>query len=381
VPRQGRPQPRRGLWLTALIVVAVGLLPAAPAAAGAVPAKFWGAVPQGLPTLAHFQRLKAGGVDELRFPIDWASVESIEGAPNWSYPDAFITRASESGIEVLPFLTGAPGWAVKSVTVNAAARASAPLNVPVKTGAQRSAWQRFLRGAVGRYGPLGAFWSENPGIPYKPIETWQIWNEPNFKYFVARPNPAEYGKLVKISYTAIKGVDSNAQLLLAGLFAEPREAEDKRLHPRPAYFATEFLRQMYRSTPGIKQEFIGISLHPYTTTYQRLTPEIENVRKVMREAGDGGKGIWITELGWSSGPPKANNAFAKGPQGQAAQLRGAFKLVERNRTAWKIKRVFWFSVEDAAGFCNFCDGSGLFSSAFAPKPVWRAYVKFAGGTP
>ena len=141
------------------------------------------------------------------------------------------------------------------------------------------------------------------------------------------------------------------------------------MHPRPAYFATEFLRQMYRSTPGIKQEFIGISLHPYTTTYQRLTPEIENVRKVLREAGDGGKGLWITELGWSSGPPKANNAFAKGPQGQAAQLKGAFKLVERNQTAWKIKRVFWFSVEDAAGFCNFCDGSGLFASAFAPKPV------------
>ncbi len=39
----------------------------------------------------------------------------------------------------------------------------------------------------------------------------------------------------------------------------------------------------------------------------------------MREAGDGGKGLWITELGWSSKPPvEANNLFAKGSQGQAA---------------------------------------------------------------
>ncbi len=36
----------------------------------------------------------------------------------------------------------------------------------------------------------------------RPIRTWQIWNEPNFKYFVAKPNPGEYGKLVKISNAA-----------------------------------------------------------------------------------------------------------------------------------------------------------------------------------
>jgi hypothetical protein len=175
-------------------------------------------------------------------------------------------------------------------------------------------------------------------------------------------------------------MDSGAKLILAGLFAEPREAEFKR-SPRPAYFATEFLRQMYRKTPGIKKKFSGIALHPYTGVYQRLTPEIEKVEKVLREVGDQGKGLWITELGWSAGPPAGNNSFAKGAQGQAAQLRGAFSLLSRNQVKWHIKRVFWFSVDDAPGACNFCDASGLFGPGFTPRPAWRAYVKFAGGTP
>ena len=65
-------------------------------------------------------------------------------------------------------------------------------------------------------------------MPKRPIRTWQIWNEENFKYFVARPNPAEYGKLVKLSYAAIKGVDPGAKMILGGLFARPNEATYKR---------------------------------------------------------------------------------------------------------------------------------------------------------
>ena len=63
-------------------------------------------------------------------------------------------------------------------------------------GAAAPVGQRFVSGAVERYGPGGSFWAEHPSLPQRPIRTWQIWNEENFKYFVAKPNPAEYGKLV-----------------------------------------------------------------------------------------------------------------------------------------------------------------------------------------
>ena len=61
---------------------------------------------------------------------------------------------------------------------------------------------QFVKQAILRYGPRGTFWTENPTLPRKPLRTWQVWNEPNFKYFVAKPNPAEYGRLVKLDLFA-----------------------------------------------------------------------------------------------------------------------------------------------------------------------------------
>ncbi|MFI5027846.1 MAG: hypothetical protein ACHQCF_02550 [Solirubrobacterales bacterium] len=381
--RRGGRHARARTFVGALAALALALAVAAPVA-GAVPAKFWGVAPQSLPTEEQFQRLARGGVDALRFPVEWSAVENTRGEPNWDYVDSLVAGVTASGIEPLPFLTGAPAWAVKSISVNAASHSFAPLSLPVRTAAERSGWENFLREAVGRYGPGGVFWSEHPGLPYVPIRTWQIWNEPNFKYFAAHPDPVDYGQLVKLSYTTIKGLDPGAQLILGGLFAEPKEAEGryKKIRPRPALLATEFLSQMYRSTPGIRSKFQGIALHPYSVRYQNLEPEIERVRKVLRQNGDAGKGLWITELGWSSESPDGHSdLFAKGANGQARELKGAFKLLVRNQVRWKLKRVFWFSVDDRPGLCNFCGGSGLFAKGFVPKPSWDAYVQFAGGTP
>jgi hypothetical protein len=39
--------------------------------------------------------------------------------------------------------------------------------------------------------------------------------------------------------------------------------------------------------------------------------------------------------------------------------------------------VYWFSVDDVPGVCNFCGGTGLFRRNLRPKPAWHAYVRFA----
>jgi hypothetical protein len=352
------------------------------AAAGAVPGNFWGVAPQSTPSVEQFQRLKRGGVDSVRIPVEWGAVQANPGAGfNWNGTDALVSGAAAAGIEVFPFVTGAPTWAVKSAVVNKGAHARAPLNLPVKTAAQKTGWTTFLTEAVKRYGPNGAFWAANPAIPYRPIRIWQLWNEPNFKYFVARPNPAEYGKLVKLSAPVIKGIDPGAKIVLGGLFAAPKEAEYK-VKPPQAYFATDFIEQLYKKTPGIKSQFDGVALHPYTYDYQDITGHIEELRDVLKAAHDPGVGLWITELGWSAGKPNAGNGFngfEKGPSGQAAQLKGSFRLLEANEKKWHLKQVFWFSVDDKPGACNFCGGSGLFGPGFVARPSWKAYVKFAGG--
>jgi hypothetical protein len=350
-------------------------------AAQALPANFWGVVFQAEPSELQFQRLKRGGVDSMRLPVDWSAIQPQRGgAYTWGGVDQVVKRASAAGIDVLPFLTSAPTWAIPQIKVPGATL-KAPARLPV-SGPAGGAWAAFAKAAVARYGPNGSLWAENPSLSPRPIRTWQIWNEPNFKYFAARPNPAEYGKLVKQSYAAIRSVDSGAKIVLAGLFARPIEATYK-VKPPQAYFAADFLEQMYKKTPGIKTKFHGVALHPYTGSYKSVGPRVEEVRNVLKANGDANKGLWITELGWSSSNPIPGqlNTFNKGPNGQVTQLKGSFQLLERNQVKWHVQRVYWFSVDDQQNSCNFCDGSGLFAEGFIPKKSWFAYVKFAGGTP
>ena len=374
----------RALTAVSAVVLALGVFAAS---AGAVTAKFFGVVPQSNLSQEQFTTLKQGGVKEMRVAMIWGGMQPTRGgAVNWTEFDNQVERAAKSGIELLPFIVGTPAWVVPSVNVPGAPGAKAPARLPV-SGSAATAWSTFLKAAVGRYGTNGTFWAEHPTVPVKPIKAWQIWNEPNFKYFVAKPNPAEYGKLVKLSATAIKSTDPTAQVVLAGLFAKPAGARylngKKVMHATsPNYFASYFLEQMYKTNPGIKSSFQGVALHPYVARYRQLPQEIEELRGVMTRAGDAAKGLWVTELGWSSEPPQGpSNVFAVGTSGQARELKGAFALLKADAAKFRLQHVYWFSVDDSPGTCNFCDGSGLFKSPFVPKKSWTEFTKFTGGTP
>jgi hypothetical protein len=374
----------RALTAVLAVVVALGVLAGS---AVALPAKFFGVVPQSTLSQEQDNTLKQGGVKSMRVALVWGAIQSKRGsAYNWGEFDQIVERATLSGIELLPFAVGTPSWAVPNANVPGSPGAKAPAHLPA-TGTSASAWSAFLKAAVGRYGTGGSFWTEHPTLPDLPIKNWQIWNEPNFKYFVAKPNPTEYGKLVKVSSTAIKSVDPSARVVLAGLFSKPaggRRLAGKRVaNPTsPNWFASYFLEQMYKTNPGIKSKFQGVALHPYVARYRQLPAEIEEVRGVLTRAGDGAKGLWITELGWSSEPPQGpSNVFAVGAAGQARELKGAFTLLKQDQAKYRLQRVYWFSVDDAAETCNFCNGSGLFRKGFVPKKSWTEFTKFTGGTP
>jgi hypothetical protein len=364
------------------LALAVVLTLAFAARAEALPTGFWGVVPQATPTAEQFQRLGTGGVESVRVSIDWSLSQPVRNAQiQWEGTDAVVESAARAGVSVLPVLYGAPTWAVPKARVPGGGGSTVAAHLPV-SGSALTGWKAFLGQAVERYGPGGTFWATHPGVPVKPIRIWQVWNEPNFKYFVARPNPTEYGKLVSASYAALRAEDPGAKVVLAGLFGQPSGARTKAgKHTGINWYASDFVERMYQTSPGIRAKFNAVALHPYTAEYRGLTPQIEELRKVLTHFHDGHKGLWITELGWSSGPKARNNSFAKGPSGQVTQLNGAFNLLKRKQSAWNVRSVYWFSVDDLPGACNFCDGTGLFAKGFVPKKSWYAYVKFAGGTP
>ena len=168
---------------------------------------------------------------------------------------------------------------------------------------------------------------------------------------------------MKISYTALQSADPGAQIVLGGLFARPKGAA-RRTKPKQAYCATDFLEQMYETTPGIKTKFNGVALHPYTATYQRTDRRDRRIPRSPESQRRCRQGPLDhrARLELAAGHRRATSS-PKAPPARRRSCRGAFSLLRNKQVKWKLQRVYWFSVDDAAGACNFCDGSGLFAQA------------------
>lgn len=324
---------------------------------------FWGVVPQERTTLGQLRTLKRGGVDSVRIGIDWRLVMPTRGGPRkWSDIDEIVGNASRAGLSVLPYAYRTPAWLAKDENA-----------LPVETAEQRRGWIGFLRELVDRYGEGGDYWSSHPEVPEQPIRTWQIWNEPNFYYFASDPDPDRYARLVEISHRALAAADPGSHLILGGMFSLPGE------RPPQAYPAYRFLAMMFERHPNLIPIVDGVAIHPYTRDFKYLTPILDQIRRALRRAGDPGVGLWITELGWGSQAGQEASQLEKGLGGQARQLRGAFRLLHRDRKRWRLQQVFWFTVADSEdeAVCNFCDSAGLFTSRFQPKPSWLAFERLA----
>jgi hypothetical protein len=367
----------RRLSALAACVVAVALGAAVPAgASNHLPRDFFGVVPILELTDADLDRMGAGKVGTVRHLTLWQAIEPVRGAYDWRYMDYLVAGAAEEGISVLPFLYGTPSW-VKGIKCK---RLSAEecTRVPPLSGKARASWAAFLRAIVARYGSGGSFWtngSDQYDPPYVPITRWQIWNEPSSQtYYRPKPDPEGYAKLVKFSHDVITGVDPGAEIVLAGVFTAPEGG--------PRYRIAPYMHDFY-GVRGVVKHFDIAAVHPYARTIEGLSKQINNVRRVMRRGRAAAKPLWITELGWSSDAPGPGPLLV-GPQAQRDLLAQSFDLLARQREAWNLAGVSWYSWRDpgyAYANCTFCAGSGLIAADGTMKDAWHAFVAATGGTP
>jgi hypothetical protein len=353
---------RRWIAVSAVVLTCLGGVVAAPASArAAVPAGFWGVNPVAVPTDSQVQQIAAGGVGSIRVPLTWPALQPSAGAgPDWSSFDALVEAPLRHRLQVLPVIWGSPSWVARKAH-----------DLPM---ARLAAWDLLLREAVQRYGPSGSFWTEHSAVskdplPYQPIRSWQIWNEPNYFFFSNPVSPTAYAKLLSSSHATISAVDPGARLILGGMFGTPRQK------PPRAYSAVSFLDQLYKR-PGVKDNFDGVALHPYARDTSSLAESIDALRTTMKAHDDARTGLWVTEIGWGSAP---TGPFQKGLKGQARELGRAFKLFAANRQRWRLQGVDWWSLTDdpTPGACDFCAASGLFTAGFQPKPAWTRFAAFA----
>ena len=197
---------RKTRALTAALV-AVVVLGAFAANAAALPAKFFGVVPQSSLTQEQFNTLKKGKVKSMRIAFIWSRRPADRGgAFNWSGVDAEVEKRREerNRTAAVPRRLADLGDAQRDRAGHRRRQSARP---PAR---DRHLGHRLDRLPQSGGRPLRHrrhLLDRTPLVPDVPIKNWQIWNEPNFKYFVAKPNPKEYGQLVKISSAAIKSVD------------------------------------------------------------------------------------------------------------------------------------------------------------------------------
>ena len=244
---------------------------------------------------------------------------------------------------------------------------------PAAPGPNSSRRRSSATAAAASSGASTAPGSDEP-LPNLPIRAWQIWNEENFFYFARPASPQRYARLLAITHRAVQRADPRAEVVLGGLFGDPGAG------PPRALDATDFLDRLYR-VPGVKANFDAVALHPYAADTAVLRELVEGVRRTMVRHGDRRSGLYLTELGWGSQNDPAVVSFEVGPQGQARELRNAYRYLLGNRGRLNLRQVDWFSWKDAPGSCAFCDSVGLFRSGarFKPKPAWHAMVAATHG--
>ena len=361
-----------------LAALATALLVAGQSGAKPVPRApktFFGIGPQTPLTERDFEYMKAGGIGSIRLPISWPSIQPTEkGGYQWDGTDALVEELSRKGMRLLPVIYGTPRW------LNRDER-----RLPVDNGRQRRAWTAFLKALVSRYKPGGEFWVQrSPGVVTyeseairspQPIRDWQLWNEVNFFYFAFPVSVPRYARLVNISAPVIKAADPRANVMLSGLFGEPKQRGNRGMK------AVDFLDRLY-NYPGIKNRFDSIALHPYAVYAEDLEEMVEEIHDVTVENRDR-PALYITELGWGSQNNFQQVAFEQGPRAQAEQLRDSYAYMLENRGRLNLKGAYWFSWKDLEDSCSFCDSVGLFHEGrnFRPKPAWRSFLTFSRGQP
>ncbi len=330
-----------------------------------------GIVPQALPTRTDTRRMKRGGIENMRYPVAWNNIQSVNANNfNWAVMDDSVKVAAREGMRLMPFLYGTPAWLAKR-----------PTTMPVESKNQLQKWRRFVKAAVERYGSNGEFWEEpaqvNSKLPKKAIREWQIWNEANFYYFTTPVSPAKYGRLLDASARVIHKTDPKAEVVASGLFAKPKGSK------RQAMDADRYIKRLAKYS--LNRSIDSIAIHPYSANTSTLKKTMKEFRRAAIRAGYRKKSIQITEIGWASG--RATNAFLKGSKrAQAQQLKSAFNYLVGQRRSLRLKNIYWFSWRDSnprAENCSFCYTIGLFAyrknNKLVPKPAWRQFVRFSRG--
>jgi hypothetical protein len=304
--------------------------------------------------------LKAAGGDVVRIDLTWTSLETwVKGEYSQWYldkADAFLQHAKDRGIAVVATLLGTPCWA-----------STAPEDL--KQGCSGAWWdrgvERYPPADYANYGDIADYVAKRWGSKLKAIE---IWNEPNLPdhYSLQSDDPAAAdASLIKAAYPRIKAAAPSVTVLAGAL----------------AYSDGDFLEKLYDD--GIKDNFDGFSIHPYNEwrdPKDAWKPEFREwtyltgppwMQSILAAHGDGEKGLWLTELGWSSCLPGGNDSWCVTQEQQAQYVHDALQIA----AGWPfVKAAVIYNLRNTGTDPNDRESQfGLVNRDFTLKPSYASF--------
>jgi hypothetical protein len=275
---------------------------------------------------------KEGGFTWVKQRFEWRYIEKeADDAFEWAEPDRVVDAINRSGLGIVARLDNQPDWA----RADGIFPASGPPD-------DLDDWKDFVADVAQRYKGK--------------VQAYEIWNEPNLarEWGGARPDPRAYTEMLRVSYQAIKKADPQALVISAGL-SPTTEVSDL------ARSDTVFLREMYQAGAGQYFDVLGVHAAGYKAHPEADPAEVarepaltnsdpsaeelrraysfrhvEDMRRIMLEAGDWDKQVAIMEMGWTSDPrPDSPYHWHSVPEEQKAEyLVRAFRYAQQQWTPW-----------------------------------------------
>jgi hypothetical protein len=284
------------------------------------------------------------GAGWIRVDLSWNDIQPDHpDRYEWQRFDRVVEAARQRGLNVLPVIGYTPGWDRDSSCHGG--QSCAPLDAAL--------FAAFASDAVKRYAPMG-------------VHTWEIWNEENGTFWLPRPDPAAYTRLLRLATTSMRAADPTSYLLMGGLAAGATD-------PKKGYVAaTEYLTAV--SELGGNKLVDGIAYHPYTyphllsdqtaygDAFERISSVDDSIAHVLGRYGTPDLPVWITEVGAPTvGPGVAENGTTITTGTHVTEQRQAEIAADSITAATAnshVDALFWFADQD--------NGSD-------PKETWHYY--------
>lgn len=196
---------------------------------------------------------------------------------DWTFDDSIATALAQHDLQWLPIVDYSAPWAESVAGQDHSPPTSA------------SDYAAYAGALAARYGSGGSFWRAHPELHAQPVDTFELWNEPdNPTFWKPRPDPARYAAMYALAREAILASDPSARVIVGGLTAAP-----------------SFVPEMLAAAPDLRGHIDGIAIHPYGANPLVVLAKVRQDRQVLDSAGLNSVPLYVTEFGWTIHPPSA----------------------------------------------------------------------------